>query len=118
MHTLAFFFAASLAVADGGALQIPRVLDDRLVIELFAAEPDLVTPTGIAVDAKGRVLVIECHTHFPPEGYAGPSTDRIRVFEDADGDGRGEKITTFFEGSRATMNLAVYHDGSVYVATR
>ena len=49
-----------------------RVLDDRLQIQLVAAEPDVVTPTGIAVDDKGRVLVIESHTHFRPEGYNGP----------------------------------------------
>ncbi|HEV3003273.1 MAG TPA: PVC-type heme-binding CxxCH protein, partial [Pirellulales bacterium] len=118
MNTIIVLLAATLTLADGGEVETPRVLDDRLEIELFTAEPDLVTPTGIAVDAKGRVLVVECHTHFPPEGYAGPTTDRIRVFEDADGDGRADKITTFFEGGRATMNLAVYHDGSVYVATR
>jgi len=94
------------------------MLDNRLVIELFTTEPDLVTPTGIAIDSKGRVLVVECHTHFPPEGYAGPKADRIRAFEDTDGNGLADRITTFFEGTRATMNLAIYHDGSVFVATR
>jgi len=118
MNAHIFLLVATLLRSDPDALEIPRVLDDRLVIERFTAEPDLVTPTGIAVDAKGRVLVVESHTHFPPEGYAGPKADRIRMFEDADGDGRAEKISTFFEGTRATMNLAIYHDGSVYVATR
>jgi putative membrane-bound dehydrogenase-like protein len=117
MNNLLALLALALPAA-GDAIEMPKVLDDRLAIELFAAEPDLVTPTGIAVDARGRVLVVECHTHFPPEGYAGPKADRIRMFEDADGDGRAERITTFFEGSHATMNLAVYHDGTVYVATR
>ena len=73
-----------------------------LKIELFAAEPDIVTPTGIAVDAEGRVLVIESHTHFRPEDYAGPPADRIRMFEDTDGDGRADQITTFFEGTQST----------------
>lgn len=97
---------------------MPRVVDERLAIELFADAPQIVTPTGIAVDDDGRVLVIECHTHFPPEGYAGPKTDRIRAFEDTDGDGRADKITTFYEGTSATMSLAIHPDGSVYVATR
>ena len=96
----------------------PQAVDERLAVELVAAEPDLVTPTGIAVDDLGRVLVIESHTHFRPEGYAGPSADRIRVFEDTDGDGRADRIGTFYEGTRFTMNLAIYRDGSVYVATR
>ena len=39
---------------------------------------------------RGRVLVIESHTHFPPKDYKGPPADRIRVFEDRDRDGRPE----------------------------
>jgi putative membrane-bound dehydrogenase-like protein len=96
----------------------PRVLDDRLALELVAAEPDIATPTGIAVDRRGRVLVIESHTHFRPAGYQGPPADRIRMFEDRDDDGKYETIGTFFEGTSATMSLAEYHDGSFYVATR
>ena len=96
----------------------PRVLDSRLVFERIAAEPEIVTPTGIAVDGRGRVLVIESHTHFPPEGYKGPPADRIRVFEDRDKDGRPECTGTFFEGTKMTMNLRAASDGSVFVATR
>ena len=96
----------------------PQSLDDRISIELFAEHPDIVTPTGVTVDAAGRVLVIESHTHFRPDNYDGPPADRIREFTDTDGDGRADRIETFFSGTRATMSLAVYHDGSVYVATR
>src|SRR5262249_13224715 len=84
----------------------PHVLDDRLVIENVAAEPDIVTPVSVAIDAKGRGLVIESHTHFRPEGYPGPPADRIRAFEDTDGDGKADKITTAFEGTKFTMGLA------------
>lgn len=118
MKTAIMFAVFVFAIAAVGQAEPPRALDDRLTIELFAAEPDLVTPTGIAVDQQGRLLVIESHTHFRPENYSGPPADRIRVFEDTDGDGRADRITTFFEGTRSTMNLAVHHDGSVYVATR
>lgn len=96
----------------------PRTTDARLAIDLFAAEPAIVTPTGITVDARGRVLVIENHTHHRPAEYKGPPADRIRIFEDTDGDGKPDRITTFFEGTAATMNLAVYRDGSIVVATR
>ena len=50
----------------------PQSLDPRLVFEQIAREPQIVTPTGLAVDAGGRVLVNESHTHFRPEDYAGP----------------------------------------------
>jgi putative membrane-bound dehydrogenase-like protein len=96
----------------------PRPRDPRLVFERIAAEPDIVTPTGIAVDARGRILVIESHTHFPPKDYKGPRSDRIRVFQDRDGDGRPEVSGIFFEGTKWTMNLGVARDGAVYVATR
>jgi putative membrane-bound dehydrogenase-like protein len=96
----------------------PRALDSRLIFERIAAEPEIVTPTGIAVDAHGRVMVIESHTHFRPKNYKGPTADRIRVFEDRDHDGKPECVGSFLEGTRLTMSVAVARDGSVFVATR
>ena len=96
----------------------PVAADSRLVVELFAAAPDIVHPIAIDFDAKGRLLVIESHTHFRPAKYDGPKHDRIRMLEDTDGDGKADKFTTFFEGTTATMDIAVHPDGSVYVATR
>ncbi len=120
---LRFALLLSLAIVAWTEPQIaaaapPQVTDPRLKIELFAESPQIVTPTGIAVDAKGRVLAVESHTHFRPPGYQGPTTDRVRMFEDTRGSGRADRITTFFEGTSSTMSLAVYRDGSVYVATR
>lgn len=97
----------------------PRSLDDRLTIELVAAEPEIVTPTGIAVDRAGRIYCIESHTHFRPEGYTGPPADHIQVFDDFDAEGRARKISTFFEGTKATMGLAFNADESwLYVVSR
>jgi putative membrane-bound dehydrogenase-like protein len=96
---------------------VPRAQDRRLVVELVAAAPDIVQPVSIACDARGRLLVIESHTHFRPPNYKGPKHDRIRLFE-LGASGKAERITTFFEGTRATMDIAVHPDGSVYVATR
>jgi len=115
--SLCLMLAATLA-EPAAPVGLPQVLDPRLEIRLFAAEPDIVTPCGIAVDARGRVLVVESHTHFRPEGYQGPATDRIRLFEDTNGDGRADRIETYFEGTTWTMNVGVHPDGSVYVATR
>ena len=96
----------------------PKVTDPRLVLEQVAREPVIVTPTGLAVDSRGRVLIIESHTHFRPKDYKGPPADRIRLFEDADHDGRFERVTTFFEGTKMTMSLAFARDGTLFVATR
>ncbi len=72
---LALWMAISVAV-DAGSGPIPappRPLDSRLIFELIAAEPEIVTPTGLAIDHRGRILVVESHTHFRPEGYKGPA---------------------------------------------
>ncbi len=95
--------AGELAAAD----PLPQSRDPRLVIELFAADPDIVTPTGLDVDHAGRVFMIESNTHFPPEGYAGHPTDRLLVLRDQDGDGRAEKPVVFADGFVHAMSVAV-----------
>jgi putative membrane-bound dehydrogenase-like protein len=115
---LALFFAGAWLAPRSSLAAPPQVVDPRLKIELFAESPQIVTPIGLAVDAKGRVLVVESHTHERPSGYKGPPADRIRMFEDTTGTGRADRITTIFEGTKSTMNLALYRDGSIYVATR
>src|SRR3954447_26142366 len=96
----------------------PRVTDDRYKLELVAGDPQIVTPIGVAFDRKGRMLVIESHTHQRPQGYTGPSGDRIRMFADSNGDGRLDRWTTFAEGFRHAMNLLVRDDGALYLVTR
>lgn len=96
----------------------PKALDPAIEVTLFAASPDIVHPIGVAFDRQGRLLVIESHTHFRPDGYQGPRHDRVRMLEDTDGDGRADRFTTFFEGTVATMGIAAHPDGSIYLATR
>lgn len=86
---------------------LPKVVDARLKIELFAENPQIVTPTGIDIDSQGRIWAIESNTHFPPEGYQGHSTDRLLVLQDANGDGRAEEPTVFADGFRHAMSVAV-----------
>lgn len=81
---------ASLGIADG------------LQVELFAYEPQLLSPTSIDVDHLGRVWVCEAvnYRHFrntnSPPRTAG---DRILVLEDTTGDGRADKQTVFYQGT-------------------
>jgi putative membrane-bound dehydrogenase-like protein len=119
---LVFGMAAPIAEADPpgkSSAEIPHAHDPRLIVELFAASPDIVHPIGIAFDRKGRMLVIESHTHFPPEKYQGPKGDRVRVLEASNGDGsKADRFTTFFEGTKKSMSIAAHPDGSIYLATR
>jgi len=100
------------------AAQAPTPTDDRLVIELVAKEPQIVTPTGLAVDERGRVWVIENNTHQRPKDYKGPPTDRIRIFDDFDAKGRARRVRTFADGFKNGMGLALDRTGRVYLATR
>ena len=57
----------------------PKSPDPRIIVELVADAPQIVTPTGVGVDIRGRVLVIESHTHFRPKEYEGPARSRADV---------------------------------------
>ena len=70
---------ASLISLQVRADDPPKSLDPRLKVELFAEHPQIVTPTGLDVDHRGRVFAIESNTHFPPEGYKGHPSDRVLV---------------------------------------
>ena len=71
--TFALFAAASDTGSQNPATRpVPKVHDPGLVLELVAAEPDIVHPIACDCDARGRLLVIESHTHFAPKDYAGP----------------------------------------------
>ncbi len=118
VYLLALVHAWGQEKLGAAEVEHPRVLDERLEIELLAAEPDLVTPVGVAADQHGRIFVIESHTHFRPADYTGPPADRIRVFTDADLDGRVDDVATWFEGTSATMGIGLHSDGSLYLATR
>src|SRR5687768_13864861 len=108
----------TLALAPlAAAVEAPKVNDSRLALRVFAEGPQFVTPVGLAVDDKNRVFVLGSHTDTPPRGYGGQKSDRIKLFEDADRDGRPEKVQVFAEGIEDGMNLAFSPEGRLYVVT-
>ncbi|MFK7734565.1 MAG: PVC-type heme-binding CxxCH protein [Pirellulaceae bacterium] len=69
-------------------------------VQLFACEPQLLSPTSIDVDAQGRVWVCEAvnYRHFRNEqNEERAEGDRILVLEDTDGDGVADKRTVFYQ---------------------
>jgi putative membrane-bound dehydrogenase-like protein len=95
----------------------PQVLDKRLELSLFAADPDIVTPIGIAIDSLNRIFVLESHTHLPPKNYPGPDGDLVKIFVDNDKDGTPDRISVFAEGLKEGMNMAFSPEGHLYVVT-
>jgi len=82
---------------------------DGFSVELVAAEPDLVNPTAMTFDEQGRIWV--CESVEYPRSSAGVGKDRIKVLEDADGDGKVDKTTIFAEGLNIPCAIAVGHGG-------
>ncbi len=83
------------------------------VVELVAAEPQVVNPTAMCFDAQGRIWV--CESLEYPRRSAGPGRDRIKVLEDTDGDGRVDRVRVFAEGLNIPSAIAVGY-GGVWVA--
>src|SRR5690606_30937222 len=70
---------------------------EGLEATLFSSEPDLLSPTNIDVDHRGRVWVCEVVNYRHRDGER-PEGDRILIFEDADGDGKAETKKVFYQG--------------------
>lgn len=119
-NTAAWLFVLFVALcsSDSSSAAPPRTLLDDYELELLAREPDIVTPVALAMDTNGDLLVIESHTHQRPTDYAGPASDRVRRFSDADGDGVFDTWSTLADGFRHAMNLVVRPDAKVVVITR
>ncbi len=100
------------------AITKPNILVPDWNIELVAAEPTLVTPTDCCLDGSGNLLVIECHTHFPPENYPGPKTDRVYRFQLGVEGSTSDRQQLFYEGGRATMGIADLGGGWIGLLTR
>ncbi|MDA1013983.1 MAG: PQQ-dependent sugar dehydrogenase, partial [Planctomycetota bacterium] len=121
--------AAIVCVLTGAAFadDSPQSRDSRLRISLFAEHPEIVTPTGIDVDRRGRVWAIESNTHFPPAGYKGHASDRILVMTPGKPGERATEIVAFADGLTHAMSIAVRtantvkqapNSDQVFVATR
>jgi putative membrane-bound dehydrogenase-like protein len=90
------------------ALQLPA----GFTATLFAGEPDVRQPSGFCFDGRGRMWVAECLSY--PNWTGKEGSDRIVIFEDADGDGRFDKRTVFYDKLNYVTGLEVGF-GGVYV---
>ncbi|MGD9854149.1 MAG: PVC-type heme-binding CxxCH protein, partial [Planctomycetaceae bacterium] len=76
---------------------------DQLQVSLFAGEPLLHNPANIDIDHLGRVWVCEAVNYRAFRnadiiGERAKDGDRILIVEDADGDGRADRTTVFYQG--------------------
>jgi putative membrane-bound dehydrogenase-like protein len=80
--------------------------------ELVAAEPDLINPTAMTFDERGRIWV--CESIEYPRKEPGIGRDRVKILEDKDGDGRFETVKIFKDGLNIPCGIAI-GNGGVYV---
>lgn len=104
-----------IAVADERPANL-KTLQSGVTLTLLAEHPELVTPTGIDVDAQGRIYVVATHTHFRPDDYVGPENDEVLVFT-PDEQGKLSR-DVFYNATAATMDLELGRDAWVYLARR
>ena len=87
---------------------------DGFNVTLFAAEPAVHQPIAFTIDHRGRLWVCENHT-YPAWLQPATSADRVVILEDADGDGRFDKRTVFWEKKGANLSGIALGFGGVYL---
>ena len=103
----------TIAVNPGGTgLSAAREETAKLVTApgvaatLVAAEPMLVNPTNIDVDARGRVWANE-GANYRTLAYTREEGDRILILEDTNGDGAADKSTVFYQDTSVNAALGI-----------
>ena len=103
------------------ALRGLTVGDDSLSVGLFAAEPMLVNPTNMDIDARGRVWVCEGFNYrnqINPQNPYRKEGDRIVILEDTSGDGIADKSTVFYQGPDIDAALGISVLGNKVIVSR
>jgi glucose/arabinose dehydrogenase len=83
------------------------------VIELVAAEPDLLKPMNMAFDAQGRLWVTVSQEYPYAAPADRPGRDALKVLEDRTGDGQFDTITTFADGLNIPIGVYPYRQGAI-----
>jgi len=81
-------------------------------LRLFASEPDIINPIDMAWDEEGRLWIAETFD-YPNDIDLDDGSDRIRILEDTDGDGRADEFTTFAEGLNIPTSLTPVNGGVI-----
>lgn len=79
---------------------------------VFAAEPDVQNPIGMAWDARGRLWIAENYTYAEnAKKFDLRLRDRILIFEDQDNDGGFDSRRVFTEEAQRLTSVELGHGG-------
>lgn len=93
---------------------------EGLEVKLFASEPQVVNPTDMDIDARGRVWCTEGANYrvWQKWGKLRPEGDRIVILEDTDNDGAADKQTVFYQGHEINAALGICVLGDTVIVSR
>lgn len=86
---------------------------DGFEISLFASDPAIAKPIQMNFDAKGRLWVVTSQS-YPQLVPGAEPNDKVFVLEDANGDGKADKTTTFADGLLIPTGIEI-GGGGAYV---
>lgn len=108
---------------DDGLVAFPDAKDamkdiqvhSHMKIQLFADEkmfPELVNPVAMAWDTKGR-LWVSAWLNYPERTPTSKKGDSLLIFEDTNGDGVADKMTTFADDLNCPTGFQIYKNGVI-----
>ncbi|HEY7119253.1 MAG TPA: PVC-type heme-binding CxxCH protein [Tepidisphaeraceae bacterium] len=89
------------------------ILPEGFETKLFASEPDIIKPITMAWDERGRLWVSESVDYPNRVTEPGKGSDRIKICEDTDGDGKADKFTIFAEGLNIPFSITFWNGGII-----
>jgi putative membrane-bound dehydrogenase-like protein len=100
------------AMTPRDSLQAMHLSED-FHMELFAAEPEVMSPVEMAFDENGKIYVAEMFDYptDPPPGK--PARSRIRLLENVNGDGKTWRSTIFAENVLAVSGFMPWKGGLI-----
>lgn len=95
------------------SLRAFQLSDERLRIELVAAEPEVIDPVAMQFDAAGRLWVVEMGDYPFGPAPGQPPKSRIKLLQDNDRDGRFESAQIFADQLLFVTELQPWQDGLI-----
>lgn len=122
LSTFIFLFAACSKTPEKKAEQRAYTAQESLAlmhlseefnVEVFLNEPQVMSPVEMVFDENGRIYVAEMldYPDDPPPGK--PARSRIRMLEDADGDGKYERSVIFADQVLEVSGLQPWKGGLI-----
>lgn len=115
MSGMTFTADGLVAIPDAKEAMKDIQVHSGMKIQLFADEkmfPELVNPVAMQWDTKGR-LWVSAWLNYPGRTPTSPKGDSLLIFEDTDGDGKADKMTTFADDLNCPTGFQIYKDGVI-----